>query len=161
MSTHSHDHHHGHDHDHDHDHACSIPKYRVTDLVVREDILAKAKELAELIATSEEVRVFKEAERKIANHEHVQNLIKQIKKKQKEAVAFEHFQNQKMVEKIENEIAELQDQLDEVPLVQQFQQTQQDLNYLLQLIFNEIRDIVSEKIEMDDSAPESAASCGI
>lgn len=119
--------------------------------------MAKAKELAELISTSDEVRTYQEAERKISNHPEVQDLIKQIKKKQKEIVGFEYFKNDKMVQKIEGEIAELEQKLDQYPIVSEFRQTQDDINYLLQLIVGVIRDTVSEKITVETGAESQDA----
>ncbi|AZK49117.1 RicAFT regulatory complex protein RicA family protein [Paenibacillus lentus] len=137
---------------------CGIPKFNSRDLVIREDIMEKAKELAELIGTSDEVQHFQKAERLIQKHERVQTLISAIKKKQKEIVAFESFKNQAMVDKIEREIDELQDELDEIPVVTEFQQSQSDINYLLQLVISVIRDTVSEKVNVEsgsDPAPTS------
>lgn len=137
---------------------CGIPKFDSRDLVIREDIMSKAKELAELIGTSDEVQHFQKAERLVQKHERVQTLISAIKKKQKEIVAFQSFQNQAMVDKIEREIDELQDELDEIPVVTEFQQSQSDINYLLQLVISVIRDTVSEKVNVEsgsDPAPTS------
>ncbi|RRJ67716.1 hypothetical protein EHV15_22850 [Paenibacillus oralis] len=120
--------------------------------------MAKAKELAELIGTSEEVEQFKKAEKLIQAHERVQTLISAIKKKQKEIVAFETFQNKVMVEKIEQEIAALQDELDEIPLVTEFQQSQSDINYLLQLVVSVIRDTVAGKVNVESGSEPAAAS---
>ena len=91
-------------HDHVRTNTYGMSTYNTRELIIRDDILAKAGELADLISTSEEVQMFKQAEEKIQNHERVQNLIKTIKKKQKEIVAFETFQNKDMVAKIEREI---------------------------------------------------------
>lgn len=137
---------------------CGIPKFDSRDLVIREDIMSKAKELASLIGTSEEVRQFQKAEQLIQRHERVQTLISTIKKKQKEIVAFESFQNKAMVEKIEREIDELQDELDAIPLVSEFQQSQSDINYLLQLVISVIRDTVSEKVNVEESSEPAATS---
>jgi len=134
--------------------------YDTRDLIIRDDIMAKAKELAELISGSEEVKQFQKAEEKIRNHEHVQKLIATLKKRQKELVAFESFQNQQMVAKIESEMEELQDEIDSIPLVVEFQQSQSDINYLLQLVMSVIRDTVSEKINVEAGADEPPASCG-
>ena len=80
------------------------------------------------------------------------------KKKQKEIVGFEYFKNEKMVQKIEGEIAELEERLNRYPIVQEFKQTQEDINYLLQLIIGVIRDTVSEKIAVDQGTePEPSA----
>ncbi|MFD3261011.1 RicAFT regulatory complex protein RicA family protein [Paenibacillus lentus] len=138
---------------------CGIPKFDSRDLVIREDIMSKAKELAELIGTSDEVQHFQKAERLIQKHERVQTLISAIKKKQKEIVAFQSFQNQAMVDKIEQEIEELQDELDEIPVVTEFQQSQSDINYLLQLVISVIRDTVSEKVNVE-SGSEPAPTSG-
>jgi len=130
-----------------------IPRFDNRDLIVREDIMERAKELARLITTTEEVSLYQKAEKQIQNHERVQALIAQIKKKQKELVAFQTtFKNEKMVEKIEQEIAAIQDELDEIPIVQQFQQSQTDVNYLLQSIVSVIRDTVAEKLDLEAAA---------
>ncbi|TBL77901.1 RicAFT regulatory complex protein RicA family protein [Paenibacillus thalictri] len=130
-----------------------MERYTNTELIVREDILAKAKELAELISTSNEVQFFQKAEKQISGNNNIQTLISAIKKKQKEIVAFETtFKNKQMVEKIEKEIEELQDQLDGIPVVSEFRQSQEDINYLLQLVMSVIRDTVSEKVAIEENA---------
>lgn len=140
---------------------CGIPKFNSRDLVIRGDIMSKAKELAELIGTSEEVQHFQKAEQLIQQHERVQALISTIKKKQKEVVAFESFQNKAMVEKIEGEMNELQEELENIPVVTEFQQSQSDINYLLQLVISVIRDTVSEKVNVEaGSAPETTSGYG-
>ncbi|WEK56111.1 MAG: YlbF family regulator [Candidatus Cohnella colombiensis] len=147
---------HAHDHDHD-DSECSIPVFDSRELVVREDIMTRAKELANLITTTDEVAMFQKAEKLIQTHPKVQELITTIKKKQKELVAFQTtFKNQAMVDKIEAEIAELQDEIDTMPIVQQFQQSQVDVNYMLQSIISVVRDIVAEKIDVEAATPAEA-----
>ncbi|MBA9086905.1 cell fate (sporulation/competence/biofilm development) regulator YmcA (YheA/YmcA/DUF963 family) [Fontibacillus solani] len=149
----------GEQHQHQDHTDCGIPKYDSRDLVIREDIIKKAKELAELIGTSEEVVQFQKAEKLIQNHKRIQALISAIKKKQKEIVAFESFQNKNMVDKIEREIDELQDELDGIPLVTEFQQSQSDINYLLQLVVSVIRDTVSDKVNVE-TGNEPAVTSG-
>ncbi|WP_019910608.1 RicAFT regulatory complex protein RicA family protein [Paenibacillus sp. HW567] len=134
--------------------------HHTRDLIVREDIMGKAKELASLISTSEEVKHFQQAEQKIQNHERVQSLIATIKKKQKEIVAFESFKNKEMVVRIEHEIEVLQDEIDGIPLVNEFQQSQSDINYLLQLVISVIRDTVSEKINVEAGTEAPPSTCG-
>lgn len=60
-----------------------MPTYDTRNLVIRDDIMGKAKELADMLGTSEEVRQFQQAETKIRDHERIQQLIATIKKKQK------------------------------------------------------------------------------
>ncbi|TVY10678.1 hypothetical protein FPZ49_07520 [Paenibacillus cremeus] len=136
-----------------------MEEYTNTEMIVREDILAKAKELAELISTSNEVQFFQKAEKQIANNDAIQTLISSIKKKQKEIVAFQSFENLKMVEKIEKEVDDLQDELDAIPIVSEFKQSQEDINYVLQLVMSVIRDTISEKITVEEGTVASGSSC--
>ncbi|MDQ8733274.1 YlbF family regulator [Paenibacillus sp. LHD-38] len=146
--------------DHDHGEGCGIPSFHTRDLIVREDISKKAKELANLIFTSEEVQHYRRAEQQINGNERVQQLITKIKKKQKEVVAFETtFKNADMVKKIEGEMETLQDELDGIPIVSEFQQSQTDINYLLQLVISIVRDTVSEKISVEDASEPAPEEC--
>ncbi|WP_195573481.1 RicAFT regulatory complex protein RicA family protein [Paenibacillus sp. 1001270B_150601_E10] len=136
-----------------------MPKYHTRDLLVRDDIMNKAKQLADMICTTEEVTQYQHAEKQIQDHSRVQELIALMKKKQKEIVAFESFQNQEMVKKIEAEIEALQDELDQIPLVVQFQQSQTDVNYLLQLVMGVIRDTVADKVNVEDASEPAPDNC--
>jgi cell fate (sporulation/competence/biofilm development) regulator YmcA (YheA/YmcA/DUF963 family) len=148
-----------HAHDDNQPHAFQVEEFTNTEMIVREDILAKAKELAALLTTSNEVQFYQKAEKQIATNPDIQGLISAIKKKQKEIVAFETFQNKKMVDKIENEIEVLQDELDGIPIVNEFKQTQEDINYLLQLVMSVVRDTISDKINVEAGAAEAPTSC--
>ena len=137
-----------------------VPSHTITELRVKEDIQEKARELANLLSESEEVTQYRQAEAKIQNHERVQQIITTVKKKQKEAVAFESFNNADMVAKIEAEIASLQDELDSIPVVNTFQQSQSDINYLLQLVISIVRDTLTDKINLEDGKPaEDSEDC--
>jgi cell fate (sporulation/competence/biofilm development) regulator YmcA (YheA/YmcA/DUF963 family) len=148
-----------HAHDDNQPHAFQVEEFTNTEMIVREDIISKAKELAALLTTSNEVQFYQKAEKQIATNPDIQELISAIKKKQKEIVAFETFQNKKMVEKIENEIEVLQDELDGIPIVNEFKQTQEDINYLLQLVMSVVRDTISDKINVEAGAAEAPTSC--
>ncbi|WP_127531712.1 RicAFT regulatory complex protein RicA family protein [Paenibacillus kobensis] len=150
-----------HDHDHEHGGGCGIQSFHTRDLIVRKDVMEKAKELADLIYTSEEVTRYRKAEKQIQAHERVQSVMALLKKKQKEVVAFEKtFKNEAMAKKIEQEMEELQDELDGIPVVAQFQQSQSDINYLLQLVIGVVRDTVAEKLEVEGaSETEEPADC--
>lgn len=109
-------------------------------------IVDKAKELADIIARSNEVEFYKKAEQQIKGNAKVQELIGAIKKKQKEAVALEHLGRTELIKKVEAEIDQLQQELDEIPVVAEFKQTQLDINDLLQMVTNVIANTVSQNI---------------
>ncbi|MDP4097462.1 YlbF family regulator [Paenibacillus sp. P96] len=125
----------------------------------RQDILQKTQELAKLLQNSEEVQLFRKAEDKIKNHQRIQQLIAVMKKKQKEIVAFESLKNTAMVAKIEHEIEQLQTELDGIPVVSEFQQSQVEINELLQMIMGAIRDTVSEKVSVETGKDAPSSSC--
>lgn len=129
-------------------------------LWTREEILGKTRELAGLISSSEEVRVFQQAERQIQGHERIQTLIATIKKKQKEIVAFEAMKNTKMAAVIETELRELQDELDAIPIVGDYQEGQVEINDLLQMVISAIHSTVSEKVAVERGADSPPPSCG-
>ncbi|MFS0727924.1 RicAFT regulatory complex protein RicA family protein [Paenibacillus sp. 1P07SE] len=153
----------GREHKHKHGHGdrnChDMPSYNTRDLLVKEDVMAKAKELAELISQSTEIQQYQRAEKQIQGNERVQSLIALMKKKQKEIVAFESFNNEAMVKKIEGEMEALQDELDGIPIVGDFQQSQTDINHLLQMVISIIRDTVSEKINLDSEGVAAPEEC--
>lgn len=123
-----------------------------------QQIVEKARELAEFVSCSQEVDFYKRAEAKINQNERIQTLIQQIKDKQKEAVAFEHFQQPDKVKKVEQEIDELQDELDNIPIVREFQQSQTEVNDLLQMLSNIISSTVTDKINEATGAHENKES---
>ncbi len=140
--------------------AADSPELDTSGLYIREDIMEKTRQLAGLISNSEEIVHFQKAEQMIQSHERVQSLISQIKKKQKEVVAFESLRNAKMVAKIEAEMAELQQEMDDIPLVTDYQQSQVEINDLLQMVVSAIYDTVSEKIQVESGKDSPPASCG-
>ncbi|MFY0545034.1 RicAFT regulatory complex protein RicA family protein [Brevibacillus sp. H7] len=120
-----------------------------TNLYTQKEILDKARELAAMIAKTKEVDFFKRAEQQIKHNERVQTLIDQIKKKQKQIVMFESINKPELAKKVEEEYNQLQDELDTIPLVVEFKQSQVDVNDLLQMVTSVITNTVSERIILD------------
>lgn len=111
-----------------------------------DSILRQARDLAALIANSEEVARFKQAEQKINANETVQQLIAEIKQKQKRIVTLEHNRKDEQIPALEREIDALQDELDQIPIVVEFRQSQAEMNELLQMVTGAIANKVSEHI---------------
>lgn len=118
-------------------------------MYTQKEILDKARELATMISRTNEVDFFKRAELQIKHHERVQELIDQLKQKQKQMVMFESINKPDLVKKLEAEFNELQEELDSIPLVNEFKQSQVDVNDLLQMVTNVITNTVSERIILD------------
>ncbi|ERN53343.1 RicAFT regulatory complex protein RicA family protein [Alkalihalophilus marmarensis] len=112
----------------------------------REDIRMKAKELAKMMAETEEVDFFKQAEKKINEHLRVQELIAEIKKLQKEAVNLQHYNKAEALKEVDQKIDALHQEIDEIPLVQEFKQSQIEVNELLQMVSKTISKTVTDEI---------------
>lgn len=120
-----------------------------TNLYTQKEILDKARELASMISRTNEVDFFKRAELQIKNNERVQELIDKLKQKQKQMVMFESINKPELVEKVEGEYNQLHEELDAIPVVNEFKQSQVDVNDLLQMVTNVITNTVSERIILD------------
>ncbi|MEH7122736.1 RicAFT regulatory complex protein RicA family protein [Bacillus sp. JJ1532] len=112
----------------------------------KDDIVARAKELAQMIAETEEVDFFKRAEAQIHENAKVKATITNIKGLQKQAVNLQHFGKMEALKKTEDKIESLQNELDEIPVVQEFKHSQIEVNELLQLVASVISNTVTDEI---------------
>lgn len=112
----------------------------------KDDIVARAADLARMIAETEEVDFFKRAEAQIHENPRVKTLISDIKGLQKQAVNLQHYGKPEALKKVEDKIASIEKELDEIPVVQDFKQSQLEVNELLQLIASTISNTVTDEI---------------
>lgn len=112
----------------------------------RDDIIEKAKEIATMIANTEEVEFFKRAEEQINENTMVREKIASLKSLQKQAVNFQHLGKEKALNMIEGKITAIEEEIDGLPIVQEFKQSQGDVNSLLQLVANSISNNVTNQI---------------
>ena len=118
----------------------------MTTKYTREDIIEKAREIASMIASTEEVDFFKRAEAQINENQMVREKIASLKSLQKQAVNFQHLGKEKALKMIEGKIAAIEEEIDSLPIVQEFKQSQGDVNSLLQLVANSISNNVTNQI---------------
>ena len=122
-----------------------------TKVYTKDEIVEKAKEIAHMIANTEEVEFFKKAEEKINENQFVREKIASLKTLQKQAVNFQHLGKEKALKMIEGKIEVIEQEIDELPVVQQFKQSQTEVNTLLQLVSNAIaNNVTNEIIESTD-----------
>ncbi|WP_080846369.1 RicAFT regulatory complex protein RicA family protein [Cytobacillus gottheilii] len=112
----------------------------------KDDIIKRAEELAQMIADTEEVEFFKRAEAQIHGNEKVKTLMTSIKGLQKQAVNLQHFGKEEAHKKTEAKIASIEEQLDSIPVVQEFKQSQLEVNNLLQTVASAISNKVTDEV---------------
>lgn len=113
----------------------------------RQQVVDEAKKLAKMMADIEEIDRFKQLEAKLNDNQKVQSHIKKIKALQKQAVNFQAYGKTEALQKIESEIDRLQDELDDIPVVAEFKDSQTVINDILQMVSNTIsREVTNEVI---------------
>ncbi|WP_243386946.1 RicAFT regulatory complex protein RicA family protein [Bacillus kexueae] len=112
----------------------------------KDDILKKAEELAQMISETEQVEFFKKAEAQINENQKVREMIASVKSLQKQAVNFQHYGKHEALKQVEEKIDRLLEELDEIPIVQQFKESQVEVNDILQLVANTISNHVTDEI---------------
>jgi cell fate (sporulation/competence/biofilm development) regulator YmcA (YheA/YmcA/DUF963 family) len=112
----------------------------------RADIIERAKELAHMIADTEEVDYFKRAEAQINENQKIKEMVASVKSLQKQAVNFQHYDKQEALKKTEEKLDNLLKELDEIPIVQEFKSSQTNVNDLLQLVSSYISKTVTDEI---------------
>lgn len=115
-------------------------------LYTKEDLIKKSHEIAHMIANTPEVEFFKKAEAQINENQHVRERIASLKSLQKQAVNFQHLGKEKALKMIEDKIAKIEEEINAIPVVQQFKESQGDVNDLLQLVSNTIANNVTNEI---------------
>ncbi len=112
----------------------------------KDEILVKAREIAVMIANTEEVDFFKRAEAQINENQFVREKIASLKSLQKQAVNFQHLGKEKALKMIEGKISAIEEEIDSLPIVQEFKQSQGDVNSLLQMVASSISNNVTNQI---------------
>ncbi|WP_339145876.1 MULTISPECIES: RicAFT regulatory complex protein RicA family protein [unclassified Sutcliffiella] len=112
----------------------------------RADIVERAKELAQMIADTEEVEYFKRAEEQINENQKIKEMVASVKSLQKQAVNFQHYGKTEALKKTEAKLDALLAEMDEIPIVQEFKTSQTNVNDLLQLVSSYISKTVTDEI---------------
>ncbi|MRX70678.1 hypothetical protein GJU40_00655 [Bacillus lacus] len=112
----------------------------------KEEIVSRARELAQMISETKEVEFFKRAEAQINDNQKIREKVASIKSLQKQAVNFKHYGKEKALQQVEEKIDKIQEELNELPIIQEFQESQVEVNDLLQLVSHTISNHVTDEI---------------
>ncbi|ARK22782.1 MULTISPECIES: RicAFT regulatory complex protein RicA family protein [Sporosarcina] len=112
----------------------------------KDEIIQKARDLAHMLANTEEVEFYKRAEAQINENQKVREKIASMKSLQTQAVNFQNYEKERALKAIEKKIDQVQAEIDAIPLVQEFKQSQDEVNDLLQLVSNTIANSVTDEI---------------
>lgn len=127
--------------------------------LVKDNVMEEVYSFAEKLSRIDEVRRFRLTEQMVNKSERVQGLIEAIKRTQKELVHAEHYMKPEYKQHLERKLAELQQELDNLPIVKEYQQSQVEMNDLLQLIQHTIAAEVSKQLDIEIGG-EVRSGCG-
>src|SRR5699024_716201 len=114
----------------------------------RKEMLAEAKHLGKMLANTEEIDRVQKEEAKINENQKVQHLLKRIKALQKQGDNLQAYGKPEAQQKVEKEIDQLQNEIDAIPIVQEFKEIQIVVNDVLQRVTGTIaREVTTEVIE--------------
>src|SRR5699024_12795564 len=99
-----------------------------------------------MLSNIEEINQIKKLEAKNNANEKVQENIKKIKTLQKQAVSLQACEKTEALKKVEAEIDRLHDELDAIPIVQEFKEIQVVVNDVLQLVSKTITREVTNRV---------------
>src|SRR5690606_5236441 len=109
----------------------------------KQEIIDKAREVADMIAATEEVDFFKRAEAQINENQQIREKIASLKSLQKQAVNFQAYGKERALTLIECKITKTEEQTDAVPSVHELKQAQSDVTSLLPMVSTGIADQVA------------------
>lgn len=112
----------------------------------KKEIVAEAKNLGKMMSTTEQVEYFKKAEAKIHENQEVREKMASLKSLQKQAVNFQSYGKERAYEMTEEKIKKIEEELNGMPIVDQFKEAQGQVNELLQMVSHAISKTVTDEI---------------
>lgn len=114
-------------------------------LYTKEEILAEADKIATDLGELDEIKRFKELEKRLNDNKKVKHLIEKMKGVQKQAVNLQAYGKPEAVKHAESQIDEVQAEIDAIPIVEEFKASQVVVNDLLQSIIGTIGQHIPDK----------------
>lgn len=112
----------------------------------KDEIVNEAKQLGKMMGETEQVEFFKKAEAKIHENKDVREKMASLKSLQKQAVNFQNYGKERAYQMTEEKIKKVEAELDEMPIVNQFKESQGQVNELLQMVSHAISQTVTNDI---------------
>lgn len=115
----------------------------------KEDILKHADTLANRINNLEIVKDYQTIEKQIHNNKTIENKMKNLKKQQKQSVNFQNYGKDNAFQQSEDQIHHIEDEINQLPIVEEFRSAQYDANDLLQMMIKTMEDRLNEHNERE------------
>lgn len=110
----------------------------------KEEILLQTDQLAEKIKNLETIKEYRIIEKQIHENQTIQQKMNLLKKQQKQAVNFQNYGKLHAFEQSEGQIHDIEEQINRLPIVEQFQSSQYEANELLQMFISTMETRLNE-----------------
>ena len=115
-------------------------------MYTKDQIIEEAKKLGKMMSETEQVEFFQKAEAKIHENQEIREKMASLKSLQQQAVNFQNYGKERAYQMTEEKLAKIEAELNEMPLVEQFQESQRSVNELLQMVSHAISSSVTDEI---------------
>lgn len=112
----------------------------------KKEIVEEAKRLGRMMSETEQVEFFKKAEAQIHENQDVREKMASLKSLQKQAVNFQNYGKDRAYQMTEEKIKEVEEELNGMPIVEQFKESQGQVNELLQMVSHAISKTVTDEV---------------
>ncbi|ATH62769.1 YlbF family regulator [Staphylococcus pasteuri] len=113
----------------------------------KEDILSNADQLAQKIKNLEVIKDYQTIETQIHNNKTIEKKMNRLKKQQKQSVNLQNYGKSTAFNQSENQIHQLENEINELPIVEEFRTSQYEANYLLQMMIKTMENRLNEHNE--------------
>lgn len=108
------------------------------------EIIRKVESLAEKIGKLEVVQDYHNVEKQIHNNQAIKQKDESFESATKQSVNFQNYGKQNALEQSEVKIQNLKDEINELPIVEEFRSAQYEANDLLQMMVKTMEDRLNE-----------------
>lgn len=117
---------------------------------IEESVDRELDKLIELLQDKEEIIRYQEMEKNVSENQWLNQIVEQIKEKQKNLVNFEYYEKPEAYQATLKELEELNRELDENITVNAYQDSLWEANEIVQLLFAQIQESVNQFEEMNE-----------
>ncbi|WP_251516617.1 MULTISPECIES: RicAFT regulatory complex protein RicA family protein [Staphylococcus] len=116
----------------------------------KDEILKAADDLSKQIEALETVKAYQNVEQQIHNNPRVADRMKDLKKNQKQSVNLQNYGKLEALKQSENKIQDIEENINVMPIVEEFRESQAEANELLQMMIDTMADRLNIEQEKND-----------
>ncbi|MEB6035662.1 YlbF family regulator [Staphylococcus pseudoxylosus] len=116
----------------------------------KEEILAEADRISERIKSLDTVKEYHNVESQIHQNKNIEQRMKELKKNQKQSVNLQNYGKTQALKDSEDKIQHIEEDINILPIVEEFRESQTEANDLLQMMISTMSDRLNQQQEDKD-----------